>query len=127
MRQLKQPTETQEQRALFKWIRLQPKIKDIAYSIPNGAVLAGNSSKRAIQMNMLKGTGLLQGCPDICVPLPVGAHGALYIELKVKSGGKVSDNQENALNALSQAGNKAVVCHGCDEAIKAIEDYLCQK
>jgi len=65
-------TENQEQRALFQWIRR------IAYSIPNGSVLAGDGKKRAMQMNMLKSTGLLVGCPDICVPLPRNGYGALY-------------------------------------------------
>ncbi len=120
-------TESQEQKALFQWIRLQPEIKHIAYSIPNGSVLAGNSSKRAIQMNSLKATGLLLGCPDICIPLPRNGYGALYIELKVITGGKVSDNQYNALEALREAGNIAEVCLGAQEAINVIKDYLCQK
>ena len=121
---MKALTETQEQKTLFQWIRVQPEIKRIAYSIPNGAQLAGNQSKRAIQMNMLKSTGLLLGCPDICIPLPRNGYGALYIELKVEIGGKVSVNQENVLEALTAAGNKAVVCNGAKAAITAIRAYL---
>lgn len=122
---MKQPTESQDQRTLFNWIRLQPEIKYIAYAIPNGAVLAGNNVRRARQMSVLKSTGLLPGCPDIAIPLPRGGYSGLFIELKRRKGGKVSVNQKNCLEALTQAGNKAVVCRGCDEAIKAIEDYLC--
>jgi len=124
---VKKPTESQEQKALFQWIRLQPEIKRIAYAIPNGSVLAGNAGKRAIQMNSLKSTGLLLGCPDLCVPLPRNGYGSLYIELKVVSGGKVSDNQYNVLEELRDAGNKAEICLGADEAIKVIREYLCQK
>lgn len=121
---MKQATENQEQKALFQWIRLQPEIKKIAYSIPNGATLAGNSNKRAIQMNMLKGTGLLLGCPDICIPLPRNGYGALYVELKVESGGKVSDNQKNCIEALIRAGNCCHVANGAEHAIEIIEGYL---
>jgi len=120
-------SESQEQRTLFQWIRLQPEIKRIAYAIPNGSVLAGNAKKRGIQMAVLKSTGLLLGCPDICIPLPRSGYGALYIELKVMSGGKVSDNQYNALDALRTAGNRAEVCLGAKEAISVIQEYLCLK
>lgn len=121
---MKEPTENQEQKKLFQWIRLQPEIKHIAYSVPNGAQLAGTGSKRAIQMNLLKGTGLLLGCPDVCLALPRSGYGALYIELKVKSGGKVSESQKNTISSLIKAGNKVVVCNGADEAISIIRDYL---
>lgn len=121
---MKKATESQEQKALFQWIRMQPEIKGIAYSIPNGSVLAGNASKRAIQMNSLKATGLLLGVPDICIPLPRNGYGALYVELKVESGGKVTQNQHNVIDALNKAGNMAIVCNGADEAITAIQEYL---
>ena len=123
----RKPTESQEQRALFMWIRLQPEIKNIAYSIPNGSVLAGDAKKRAIQMNWLKKTGLLVGVPDVCIPVPRGRYSALYIELKVITGGKASTNQYNVMESLRGAGNKVEVCLGCEEAINVIKDYLCQK
>ncbi len=117
-------TESQEQAALFQWIRLQPEIKHIAFSTANGAQLAGSAKKRAMQMNNLKATGFLVGTPDIVIPVARKPYSAMFIELKRKKGGNVSENQKNVLKALSDAGNCCVVAYGCDDAIKHIKEYL---
>ncbi len=64
------------------------------------------------------------GCPDVCIPIPKAGYGALYIELKIKSGGVVSDNQKNVIEALTKAGNLCLVACGADRAIGIIEGYL---
>jgi hypothetical protein len=43
------------------------------------------------------------------------------IELKRKKGGGASDNQSDWLDWLTERGWITQVCHGIDEAIKALE------
>lgn len=68
--------------------------------------------------------GIKPGVPDICLPVQRGKYGALWIELKRRKGGTVSENQRAWLEKLSEYGHKAVVCKGWDEARAAIEEYL---
>jgi hypothetical protein len=62
--------------------------------------------------------------PDICLPVArTGKHG-LYIELKRKSGGRVSDNQAWWIESLAAEGYAVAVCYGLDEAISEITKYI---
>ncbi len=115
------PTENAEQAALFQWAELasgaHPELR-LLHAIPNGGL---RDARTAVT---LKRTGVKSGVPDICLPVPKGGHGALYIELKRQKGGVLSANQKVWLDRLNQAGNRAVVCKGWDEAREAIEQYL---
>jgi len=106
---------------LFEWARLSeqryPELK-LLYNSPNG----GKRDK--ITAVILQRTGVKPGVPDICLPVPKGGHGALYIELKRQKGGVLSANQKVWLDRLNQAGNRAVVCKGWEAAREAIEQYL---
>lgn len=62
--------------------------------------------------------------PDICLPAARGKYHGLYIELKRRKGGKVSAQQREWLEALEEAGYRAIVCRGWDEARTEIERYL---
>lgn len=115
------PTESEEQQALFNWIRLSvgkyPELKS-AYHIANeGKRTVANGAK-------LKREGLSPGVPDICVPVAKGKYHALYIELKRKKGGRISPQQEEFIGKLNSQGNLAVICFGWDEARKIIEWYF---
>ena len=113
--------EAQEQRALFDWAAYAqnrwPEL-GMLYHIPNGG------SRDPREAHNLRMQGVKPGVPDICLPVPRGGYAALYIELKRKSGGVLSDNQRVWLKALSRAGNRAVVCRGFDEARETILEYL---
>jgi len=61
--------------------------------------------------------------PDLCLPVPRGDYGALYIELKV-SGRTTTDAQEEMIEKLRAAGNRVVVCRDLDDAIELIQTYL---
>jgi hypothetical protein len=117
------PTEAQEQKALFEWA---------AYSTSRHPELAllfhiPNEARRSYSLGReMKAQGLRSGVPDICLPVPRGGYGALYIELKRCKDGRLSDNQRGWLNGLNRAGNKAVVCRGWEEARQQIEMYLNQ-
>lgn len=71
----------------------------------------------------MKQTGYKSGFPDLFIYQPKGIHHGLAIELKVK-GNYPSENQKKVLQLLNNAGYKAEVCTGFDEAIQVIDEYL---
>ena len=120
--------EEQEQTAVFRWARMQegahPELA-LLHHIPNGGARSKATAGR------LKAEGVKAGIPDICLPVPKNGYGALYIELKVPENkalgvrkGRVSDYQAAMLKSLSDYGNRAVVCYGAEEAIRAIKEYI---
>lgn len=115
------PLEYVEQELLFEWaeyaVTTHPELA-LLYAIPNG----GKRNLR--EAHNLRLQGVKAGVPDICLPIPRGAYGALYIEMKRRDGGRLSENQRVWRDALNRAGNRALVCKGFDEARKAIEEYL---
>lgn len=87
----------------------------------------------------LKKQGYLKGVPDllICKTIyqtmmhcnngeiyKVNGTPGLAIEMKVRKGGVVSEDQKRVMKQFEAEGWKAIVCHGADEAIAAIEAYL---
>lgn len=115
------PTENQEQAALFEWAEVAsgryPELR-MLHSIPNGGRRDGRTAA------VLQRTGVKPGVPDICLPVPKGGYGALYIELKRVKGGVVSAKQKVWLDRLKSYGNKAIVCRGWIAAKNEIEKYL---
>lgn len=113
--------EHQEQVALFRWAALQenkhPELK-LLFAIPNGG-------KRDIRIaQKLKAEGVKAGVPDICLPVPRKGFSSLFIELKQPKGTNGSDNQKLWLEMLNQAGAKATLCKGWDNARETILEYL---
>ena len=142
------PTEAMEQQALITWWRWWCKTKGLderlLFAIPNGAVLAGDARKRAIQMNNLKKTGLQAGLPDLMLAIeksinddakgipypekvafmnPIVLFHGMFIELK-RIGGKLSPVQLEMCDLLRRSGYNVIVAQGADEAIRAIKAYL---
>lgn len=114
-------SEADEQTALFRWAacnRIKYPELELLYHIPN----EGQRSK--VTGARLRAQGLKKGVPDICLPVPSVRYTALYIEMKRRTGGKVSEDQRGWIAALNRVGCRAVVCHGWDEAREEIERYL---
>ena len=88
------------------------------YAIPNGG------SRNYYEAIAMKKAGLLAGVPDLCLPMASKGKHSLYIEMKRKSGGVVSESQKTVMERLNEFGNHAVVCRGFEEAQKVILDYL---
>ena len=131
-----EPSESQSQAAVIQWWALACKgygLPEFAlFSVPNGAVLAGNAQRRAIQMNNLKRTGLRAGVPDLFLAAPSSLGGenaggewlaGLFIEMKRK-GNKPSPEQAAVIMYLRTHGYHCVVAMSSDEAIQAIKGYL---
>ena len=115
------PLERDEQTLLFEWSEYAectyPELQYM-YHVPN------EGRRSAAQAASLHLQGLKSGVPDICLPVPRGGYGALYIELKRKRGGVVSKEQKKWVDGLNAVGNKAVVCRGFEEARDAIIAYM---
>jgi len=112
--------EQQQQTALFNWAAImEHQIPELAlmYHIPN----EGKRSK--VSGAVLKSMGLKKGIPDVCLPVPRGKYGALYIEMKAEHG-VVTREQKAMMAALEEGGNKCVVCRSWTEAKEEIEAYL---
>lgn len=113
-------SEHDEQCLLFAWAEVAanrtPEL-NLLHAIPNYARVSPRWGA------WMKAEGKRAGVPDVVLPVPRGAHAALYIELKVKPN-KVSPEQIAWHERLRAAGNRVEVCWSWVEAREAIEDYL---
>lgn len=111
------PTEHWEQVQLFAWAAYRRDL-DLMYAIPNGG-------HRDIRVAVkLKEEGVKAGVPDICLPVARGGKHGLYIELKRRKYGRISDEQGKWIEALIREGYACAVCFGWESARDVIEDYL---
>jgi len=112
----KAPLEDQEQLLLVNWLRM----KGIRFHhSPNG----GHRHKATA--GRLKAQGVSAGFPDLII-FPRSGQSVLFIELKRRSGGRVSDHQRewiDYLNELFFLGYpiQAEICRGFEEARRFIE------
>lgn len=91
------------------------------FSVPNGGKRNFNEAIR------LKQQGCSPGIPDLIIPCSKQGYHSLYIELKRKVGGHLSDAQAYWLEELTRQGMLALVCKGADEAIDVINKYFDKK
>lgn len=110
-----EPTEAQEQVAVVEWCdwRHIP-----VMHIPN----EGKRSRWAGYQ--LKRQGLRPGVPDLFVPVARGGYHGLFVEMKRRDGGRLTEAQREWIDLLGREGYRAVVCHGADEAIREIGAYV---
>ncbi len=127
-------SEHSQQKALFCWAALnkhQYQQLEWLYAVPNGFFASSG------QKGKMKAEGLRDGVPDLFLPVikhsfklgPDIQFCGLYIEMKReiyrnRKDGGCSEDQLKWLAYLNEAGYKAVVCYGWEEAKKAIEEYL---
>ena len=114
--------EHREQVALMRWWSMACRSfgidEALLFAIPNG----GN--RDAVTGAMLKAEGVRAGVPDLFLAVPRNEFGGMFIEMKKPKGGRVSRSQTDMLAALSSSGYKTSVCHGCEEAMTCIDEYL---
>lgn len=112
-----EPTEHDIQVALFDWMTVQyPRVP--VYAIPNAAKRSFAAAR------YLRKEGLRPGVPDVCVARAVDGFHGLYLELKRRKGGVLSEEQHEWLNRLSDEGYACAVVHGLDAAMEAVDSYL---
>ena len=89
------------QRTILKMVKLCfPRV--FVFHVPNGAHLAGSQTQRFKQIGALKGDGLINGTPDLCLLWP-GRSGA-FIEVKRPKTGKVSPEQKAVHETIEGLG-----------------------
>ena len=88
--------------------------------VPNGAVLGGDSVKRAIQMASLKRDGLMPGFPDLLVYAGGGRIG--HIEVKTVKG-RQEPSQQACQQWLEGLGHHYAVCRSVDDVAAALEAW----
>lgn len=116
--------EEKEQQRIFKWAETA-KLTHPELELLNGSM---NGVRLTIgQAVKAKKAGMKKGFPDINLPVPKGIYHGLYIELKIKSGGKVSKEQKWWKEKLTEQGYCSVICKGYDDAISVILWYLAGK
>lgn len=102
--------ETAEQTAFIRWFAFQHR-GVLIHSVPNGAHLAGSPRKRAAQMARLKAEGLVEGMPDLHIP-----EWDVWIEMKRTKGGRLSEEQERAIDHLRAVGDIVIIAFGWEDA-----------
>jgi hypothetical protein len=108
----KQPTEHAEQVAFVARCKRE---NVFVFAIPNGVNLS-DSKQRFAEIEKLKAEGLVSGIPDLFIP-----QYKLFIEMKRRSGGVVSDKQKNVHDILKSYGYNVEVCHGALKAWQVVE------
>lgn len=119
-----QPTEEQEQAYLFQWAMLMtqqfPELA-LLHHCPNGGARSLTEAVR------FKRTGVKKGVPDLFLPVARSGYHGLFIELKRKQGGRLSEEQAQWLKDLTEQGYKAIVCKGGESACDEIYKYLTEE
>jgi hypothetical protein len=118
-------SESQEQQALVKWIKLQPKFNGLLIKL-------NNEGKRSpLQGHMLKLLGMEPGASDLLLAYPTIRHHGLFIEMKrnkiyTKSERK-SDTwmrQEAFIENMKCVGYDGHMCFGWEDAKDKILRYI---
>lgn len=117
------PLESEEQQTFFEIAQhiLTPVQYQLLFAVPNGG-------KRHIRTAInLKREGVKPGVPDIIFAYPWGRYHGMFIEMKRRKGGVVSEDQKTMMYWLHEVGYYTTVCKGCDEAVEEIKKYLGKK
>lgn len=109
------PTELFEQIKLASWLT---KNNILHFAVPNGG------KRHLIEAIKFKRSGVQSGVPDIVVPIATKRYHGLFLELKRRKGGRVSDTQLYWLAELRKQGYCAEIAYGADQAIQIVLDYL---
>ena len=114
--------EHNEQRLLFDWWNVMSKRynipRELMFAIPNGG------KRNVVTAKLLKDEGVRAGIPDVFLAVPRGCFHGLFIEMKKRNGGVVSDFQKSMIERLNDQGYKVVICHGAEAAVTVIVEYL---
>lgn len=100
-----QPSEHSEQCALVNKLRAEGYF---VAAIPNGGKRDAREAKR------LKDEGVTSGVPDLFVVLDCGK--IIWIELKVRKGGKVSESQKEVHAKFVSLGHVVIIAKGAKDA-----------
>ena len=110
-----QRTESGEQEAVVQFCEL---MRIPVVHIPN------EGKRSAAYAAQMKRMGLAKGFPDLFIPVARSGFHGLMIELKRDEKARPTETQRAWVEYLNRAGYRAAVCHGAEEAIREIENYI---
>lgn len=120
------PYEDDEQITVVEWCEVH---KIPVHHSPN--TIGGSTPALKARARRMHRLGTSKGFPDLLVFVPykgvtgaVDSYQCLAIEMKRRRGGKASEEQLEWLEKLELAGIPSRVCHGADEAISFIKEWL---
>lgn len=101
------------QRAVFQHIKARGAPGVFAFHVPNGGY------RRAREGAILKGLGVTPGVPDVMIVFKGRIYG---LELK-RPGGKPTEKQLLAMDAMDEAGAFVCMADGLDRALAVLEGW----
>jgi len=114
-------SESEEQIRLMQWCKRNqkkhPKLRKI-FAIPNGG------KRHIATAARMKLEGVKRGVPDLFLPVPSRGYAGLFIEMKRIKGGKISKDQEEWKEMLSEENFAWVLAKGFVQAKRLIKGYL---
>jgi len=111
------PSEHDEQVALIQWADSVGGAVGLLFAIPNGG------HRHPAVAGKLKAEGVRAGVPDLFLPVARGGCHGLFIEMKAGKN-KPTDGQLAWLDELRSQGYHCAICHGAEEAIDTIQEYM---
>lgn len=108
-------SEHDEQVKLFQIAQEHVQLANM-FAIPNGGLRSKATAGR------LKAEGVRSGVPDIFLPVASRGYHGCFLEMKVGYN-KPTDNQEQWMEALTNAGYYCIVCWSAEEALNKLLWY----
>jgi hypothetical protein len=113
-------SEHTDQVALFQWAGYNtanyPEL-ELLFAVPNGT-----RTSIAVAAKM-KAEGVKKGVPDIFLPCARGEFNGLFIEMKSLTN-YPGPEQRKWIDALMKQNYYATVCHGWEQAVAVLTNYL---
>lgn len=111
----KSPSESDEQIGFVRWWRLQfPAVR--IFHIPNGGHRAMSVAKK------MKEEGVSAGVPDLYCP-----EWRLWVEMKRRTGGRLSPDQKDWIAHLEGIGDTVIIGKGAEDASRKVLEWLSRR
>lgn len=112
-------TESEHQQALIQWVKCHevkfPQLRCL-FSVPNGGYRSARTA------GVMKSEGVRRGVWDLFLPVPMGHHSGLFIEMKAGKG-RLSPEQKLFRESVGESYAWSV-CYTWHEAVCDIVGYL---
>ena len=123
-------SEHDHQAVVVKWFKAQyPELAGCVWANLNAQMFLSYLPKKTAfrVLGFLYKIGMKKGVSDLTIAVARGGKHGLYIEMKDKSTGRLSLEQQDHLELMQAQGYEAIWCHGSDIAMAAIKTYMEQR
>ena len=118
-------SESQEQRALVKWLSYHPIVREYFLHITNEGKRSAITGRHLLQL------GLKPGASDLFIFYPTKKYHGLFLEVKRNKKYTPSEMktdswiaQEKFLNSVKSVGFAGEVCYGAEDGMAIVTRYL---